>query len=161
MLSPCLFLSHCAVLLDKPRNAWYLLALLIILNAGYLYLVIAITPFRDSNGHTGWTTGDKAQVVAQLGLLVECVSAALCLPFGVDVPVVLQAAAIVLSLGAVIFPIFYMWSLNRGNDMLAQYWPQILGRYWPQEGETQAVESDKKKDGGEDSVTNPAAAASE
>ena len=153
-----MFLPHCAVLLDRKENAWYLLAILTVLNAGYLYLVVATTPFRDSNGHTGWTTGDKAQVVAQIGLLVECVSAALCLAAGDDLPVVLEGAAIVLSLGAVVFPIFYMWSLSRDSDMLAQFWPQ--------EGE-EAVESGKKKGKGkkkeeaEDSVANPAAAASD
>ena len=69
----------------------------------FLYLVIATTPFRDSDGHTGYTMGDKAQVVAQLGLLVECALAALCLGFGRELPPLYRGAVIVLSLGATLF----------------------------------------------------------
>ena len=68
--------------------------------------------------------GDKAQVVAQLGLLVECALAALCLASGGDLPPVLEGAVIVLSLGAIVFPIIYMWRLSGGSDMLACLWPE-------------------------------------
>ena len=116
---------HCvAVLLDHGKNAWKLLAILTILNAAFLCLVIATKPFRDSDGHTGYAMGDKAQVVAQLGLLVECALAALCLASGGDLPALLEGAVIVLSLGAIVFPIIYMWRLSGGSDMLACLWPE-------------------------------------
>ena len=68
--------------------------------------------------------GDKAQVVGQLGLLVECALAALCLASGGDLPALLEGAVIVLSLGAIVFPIIYMWRLSGGSDMLACLWPE-------------------------------------
>ena len=117
-------LAYYAVLLDHGRNAWKLLAILTILNAAFLCLVIATTPFRDSDGHTGYAMGDKAQVVAQLGLLVECALAALCLASGGDLPALLEGAVIALSLGAIVFPIIYMWRLSSGSDMLACLWPE-------------------------------------
>ena len=119
------------VLLDRAQNAWKLLALLTALNAGFLCLVIAAKPFRDSDGHTGWTSGDKAQVVAQLALLVECAMAGLCLtiaPNGEDLPADVEWIVIVLSLGATIFPLVYMWKLNSGSDMMACVWPKETGK---------------------------------
>jgi hypothetical protein len=115
------------VLLDRAQNAWKLLALLTALNAGFLCLVIAAKPFRDSDGHTGWTCGDKAQAVAQLALLVECAMAGLCLiiaPNGEDLPAAVEVIVIILSLGATVFPLVYMWKLDSGSDMMACVWPK-------------------------------------
>ena len=115
------------VLLDRAQNAWKLLALLTALNAGFLCLVIAAKPFRDSDGHTGWTSGDKAQAVAQLALLVECAMAGLCLiiaPNGEDLPAAVEVIVIILSLGATVFPLVYMWKLDSGSDMMACVWPK-------------------------------------
>ena len=106
------------VLLDRAKSAWKLLGLLTVLNTGFLFIVVATKPFRDSDGHTGWTSGDKAQVVAQLALLVECAMAGLCLiiaPNGEDLHAAVEAFVITCSLGATIFPLIYMWKLHKQN----------------------------------------------
>jgi hypothetical protein len=103
-----------------------LLGVLTVLNAGFLFLVIATKPFRDSKGHTGWTVGDKAQVVAQIGLLVECAMVAFCLTTSTSegLPVLLEMVVVVTCLGAIIFPIIYMQGLGSGRDFLACLWPK-------------------------------------
>eukprot|EP01047_Picozoa_sp_COSAG01_P106446 COSAG01_NODE_35557_length_530_cov_0.951276_1_plen_60_part_00 len=50
--------------MDKPENAPIQLLLLSTAASAFLLLVIVDKPFRDNEGHVGWTEGDKSQVVA-------------------------------------------------------------------------------------------------
>jgi hypothetical protein len=108
-----------AVMLDRARNAWKLLSLLTAFSGGFLVCICLFKPFRDSEGHKGWTVGDKAQVSAQLGILSEYAMAALCLWFGSDMPTAVELLVIAVSLGAVVCPLCHMRQLsNAAGDAI-------------------------------------------
>jgi hypothetical protein len=106
-----------AVMLDRPKNAWKLLALLTFFTLGYLLLIIMIKPFRDHDGHSGWTAGDKAQATAQVAALAQYAMAGLSLSFGGsidDVPAAVEGTITLVSLVSIIGPVAYMAMLWMG-----------------------------------------------
>jgi hypothetical protein len=111
------------VMLDRPKNAWKLLALLTFFALGFLALIIVLKPFRDHEGHSGWTVGDKAQAVAQVAAVLQYAMAALCVAFGSDMPVAVEGFVILVVLFAIIFPLVYMYQLDRGKDLLGSVFP--------------------------------------
>jgi hypothetical protein len=107
-------------MLDRPKNAWILLELLIFYTLGFLALIVVFKPFRDGQGHSGWTIGDKAQAVAQVAALVQYAMVALCLAFGDDIPAAVEGFVIMGTLGAIVFPFVYMYQLDKkANDKTA------------------------------------------
>jgi hypothetical protein len=110
-------------MLDRPNNAWKLLALLTIFSLGFLVLIIKQKPFRDAEGHAGWTVGDKAQVVAQASALLQYAMAALCLAFGLEKPAAVEGFIIIVVLFAIVFPLIYMYKLDKGSDLLGCVFP--------------------------------------
>ena len=110
-------------MLDRPQNAWKLLALRSTFDLGFLILVIVQKPFRDHEGHSGWTVGDKAQTVAQVAALLQYAMAALCVAFGSDMPAAVEGFVILVCLGAIVFPLVYMYQLDKGKDMLGCVFP--------------------------------------
>ena len=106
-----------AVMLDRPKNAWKLLALLTFFTLGYLLLIIMIKPFRDHDGHSGWTVGDKAQATAQLATLAQYAMAGLSLSYGGsidDVPAAVEGTVTLVSLVSIVGPIIYQILLSMG-----------------------------------------------
>ena len=110
-------------MLDRPKNAWKLLALLTIYALGFLALIILIKPFRDHEGHSGWTVGDKGQAVAQVAAVLQYAMAALCIAFGSDMPVAVEGFVTLVCLVAIVFPLVYMYQLDKGKDMLGCVFP--------------------------------------
>eukprot|EP01046_Picozoa_sp_COSAG06_P035695 COSAG06_NODE_3860_length_4823_cov_4.086367_5_plen_270_part_00 len=112
-------------MLDRPKNAWKLLALLTFFALGFLVMMILLKPFRDHEGHSvfSWTVGNKAQAVAQVAALLQYAMAALCVAFGSDMPVAVEGFVILVCLVAIIFPLVYMHQLNKGKDMLGDVFP--------------------------------------
>jgi hypothetical protein len=107
------------VMLDRPKNAWKLLALLTFFALGYLLLIIVIKPFRDHEGHSGWTVGDKAQANAQVATLAQYAMAGLSLAYGGsidDVPAAVEDAVTLVSLVSIVGPIIYQVSLAMGGS---------------------------------------------
>ena len=123
MISYCRCCVMCAAMLDRPTNSWKLLALLTAFTLGFLALIIVLKPFRDHEGHSGWTVGDKGQVVAQVAALLQYAMAGLCVAFGDDMPVAVEGFVILVGLGAIVFPLIYMYRLDKGNDMLGCVFP--------------------------------------
>jgi len=110
-------------MLDRPKNAWKLLALLTIYALAFLALIILIKPFRDHEGHSGWTVGDKGQAVAQVAAVLQYAMAALCIEFGSDMPVAVEGFVILVCLVAIVFPLVYMYQLDKGKDLLGCVFP--------------------------------------
>jgi hypothetical protein len=105
-------------MLDRPKNAWKLLALLSGFALSYLVLIIVIKPFRDQDDlDSGWTVGDKAQATAQLAALAQYAMAGLSLSFGGsidDVPAAVEGTITLVSLVSIIGPVAYMAMLWMG-----------------------------------------------
>ena len=59
---------HGVEMLDKPEHAGILLAVLTVAALAFLALVVVDKPFRDNEGHIGWTQGDKSQVVTMVAV---------------------------------------------------------------------------------------------
>lgn len=129
------------VMLDRPNNAWKLLALLTIFSLGFLVVIIKQKPFRDAEGHAGWTAGDKAQVVAQASALLQYAMAALCLAFGLEKPAAVDGFIIIVVLFAIVFPLIYMYKLDKGSDLLGCVFP------------SSEAEAEAAKDGSDKVVT--------
>jgi hypothetical protein len=140
-----------AVMLDRPKNAWKLLALLTVYALGFLALIIVLKPFRDHEGHSGWTVGDKGQAVAQVAEVLQYAMAALCIAFGSDMPVAVEGFVILVCLVAIVFPLVYMYQLDKGKDMLGCVFPS----------EAAAVDVDDSKAVTPVSTENPVATADE
>ena len=112
-----------SVTLDRPKNAWKLLALLTIYALAFLALIIVLKPLRDHEGHSGWTVGDKGQAVAQVAAVLQYAMAALCIEFGSDMPVAVEGFVILSCLVAIVFPLVYMYQLDKGKDLLGCVFP--------------------------------------
>jgi hypothetical protein len=111
----------------SPRD---LLPFLILSAIGFLALVAVDKPFADSMGVDGWTSGDKAQVVSQIALIIEYIVAGICMAAADasnNVPVGIELLAIVVTLAAVLGPPAYMMQLSKGTDMLSFLWPATEG----------------------------------
>eukprot|EP01046_Picozoa_sp_COSAG06_P051914 COSAG06_NODE_8587_length_2122_cov_14.561048_2_plen_130_part_00 len=111
-----------AVMLDRPKNALLLLAPLAVFTLGYLLLIIVIKPFRDHDGRSGWTAGDKAQANAQVAALLQYAMAGLSLSYGGsidDVPAAVEGTVTLVSLVSIVGPIIYQVLLAMGVDICA------------------------------------------
>jgi hypothetical protein len=69
---PLLMSLYGVAILDKPENKSILLVVLTAAAIAFLALVIVDKPFRDNEGHAGWTEGDKAQSVTLVAVSNAC-----------------------------------------------------------------------------------------
>ena len=137
-------------MLDRPKNAWKLLALLTIYALGFLALIIVLKPFRDHEGDSvfSWTVGNKAQAVAQVAAVLQYAMAALCIAFGSDMPVAVEGFVILVCLVAIVFPLVYMYQLDKGKDMLGCVFPSEAATLDVDEGKAVTPVSTENPAGG-------------
>ena len=135
-------------MLDRPKNAWKLLALLTIYALGFLALIILLKPFRDHEGHSGWTVGDKGQAAAQVAAVLQYAMAALCVAFDSDMPVAVEGFVTLVCLVAIVFPLVYMYQLDKGKDMLGCVFPSEAATLDVDEGKAVTPVSTENPAGG-------------
>ena len=117
-------------LLSGADKAWVLLGALSVIEVGFLLLVIVDKPFSDSEQHEGWTSGDKAQVVSQLCLLPQLALAGvwLALEDNGGMSQAVETATVIVTSLCIIFPLLYMWRLDRGHDTVRRRILSLVSR---------------------------------
>ena len=147
-------------MLDRPKNAWKLLALLTFFALGFLVMIILLKPFRDHEGHSvfSWTVGNKAQAVAQVAAVLQYAMAALCVAFGSDMPVAVEGFVTLVCLVAIVFPLVYMYQLDKGKDMLGCVFPSEAATLDVDEGKAVTPVSTENPAGGATAVFEDEAA---